>query len=426
MRIPSTHRAAALSLASLGALAGTASAQSTVIISDTFETDTSADYTIVDDGTPNGTQAFNWDYAAAGIPLAPRSQPGDASGLRLTANDTDGSVDAWTLFHNTAVQADFYTLTVDVFMNWGSGSGTTEHAHVGVGGDGSTFNQLFSPISGSGAFIAFSGDGGTTSDYRWFRDANNTPTGETDNTTLPNDHPSYLGHGSNNTGSFFQSLFPSPPATVAGSPGNIWTTLKIEVDNLNGIISFYFDDQLTFEGLFSNEFNGFVSLGMADVFTSVATGGNFTLYDNLQVEVPSGSIGTNYCAAANNSTGMPAAISAVGSNSASNNSLVLTCDSMPSSQFSYFICGQASGFIAGPGGSQGNLCILGQLGRFRSQIQNTGTAGSVSITVDLTSIPVTPVVAVQPGDTWFFQAWYRDNNPTPTSNFSDGIKIDFQ
>ena len=82
MRIPSNPRAAALSLASLGALAGSAGAQSTVIISDTFETDTSADYTIVDDGTPNGTQAFNWDYVAAGIPLAPRSQAGDTGGLR--------------------------------------------------------------------------------------------------------------------------------------------------------------------------------------------------------------------------------------------------------------------------------------------------------------------------------------------------------
>mgnify|MGYP003333450516 FL=1 len=124
MKSPNTQTAA-LSLAALGALVGTASAQSTVLISDTFETDTSGDYTIVDDGTPNGTQAFNWDYAAAGIPLAPRSQPGDASGLRLTANDTDGSADAWTLFHNTPVTADFYTLTVDAYMNWEIG-----RAHV--------------------------------------------------------------------------------------------------------------------------------------------------------------------------------------------------------------------------------------------------------------------------------------------------------
>ena len=134
MKSPNT-RTAALSLAALGALAGTASAQSTVLINDTFETDTSGDYTIVDDGTPNGTQAFNWDYAAAGIPLAPRSQPGDASGLRLTANDTAGSSDAWTLFHTTPISADFYVLSVDVWMNFGSGSGTTEYAEVGVGGD---------------------------------------------------------------------------------------------------------------------------------------------------------------------------------------------------------------------------------------------------------------------------------------------------
>ena len=89
-------------------------------------------------------------------------------------------------------------------------------------------------------------------------------------------------------------------------------------------------------------------------------------------------------------------------------------------------CGQASGFVAGPGGSQGNLCILGQLGRFRSQLQNSGQTGSVSIDVDLTQIPVTPTVAVQPGDSWFFQLWYRDINPGPTSNFSDGLQVDFQ
>ena len=30
------------------------------------------------------------------------------------------------------------------------------------------------------------------------------------------------------------------------------------------------------------------------------------------------------------------------------------------------------------------------------------------------------------GETWYFQGWYRDNNPTPVSNFSDGIEITYQ
>ncbi|MEZ6016160.1 MAG: hypothetical protein R3F49_13655 [Planctomycetota bacterium] len=271
-------------LIAAGALAATtASAQ--VVISDNFETDSSANYTVVNDGTPNGTQTFAFDYVAAGIPLAPRSTAGDVGGLKLTANDTDTAVDAWTLFHNVPVGALQYKLTVDVWMNFVGTAGTTEFANIGVGGDGATFNQYASPISGSGAFIAFTGDGGSGSDYRWFRDGANTPAGDMASTTLPNTHPSYLGHGSNNSGAFFQALFPSPPATIAGSPGNIWTTVEIVVDNANGMIAFYFDGQLTFQGEFANAFDGLVSLGIADTFTSVSPATNFTLYDNLEVEV---------------------------------------------------------------------------------------------------------------------------------------------
>ena len=70
-----------------GLLASSAAGQS-VFINDNFETDTSADYIIANDGSPDGTQTFAYDYIAAGIPLAPNSAPGDTGGLRLTANDT--------------------------------------------------------------------------------------------------------------------------------------------------------------------------------------------------------------------------------------------------------------------------------------------------------------------------------------------------
>jgi hypothetical protein len=33
--------------------------------------------------------------------------------------------------------------------------------------------------------------------------------------------------------------------------------------------------------------------------------------------------------------------------------------------------------------------------------------------------------SVLPGDTWNFVAWFRDKNPTNTSNFTDGISILF-
>jgi hypothetical protein len=266
-------------------------------INDDFEVDSAASYTVVNDGTPNGTQTFAFDYVAAGIPLAPRSAPGAGKGLRLTANDSAVAVDAWTLFHNTPVNAPHYQLKVDVWMNFAVASASTEYAQVGVGGNGTTFNSVFTPISGSGAFIAFTGDGGSASDYRWFRDpANSTDPLDTANTTLANTHPSYLGNGSNNTGAFFTGLFPLAPRvapSVAGSPGNQWTTLTIDVNNDTNQISFFFNnplaavptDVLTFQGNFTNALNGLVSLGINDTFTSVDAGSVFTLYDNLTVRV---------------------------------------------------------------------------------------------------------------------------------------------
>jgi len=290
-----------LQLLVAGSLAATtASAQ--VVLSDNFEVDTSANYTVVNDGTPDGSATFAFDYVAAGVPLAPRSAAGDLGCLRLTANETLAAVDAYTVFHNTPVVAPHYRLKVDVYMYWDTASavGTTEFGHVGIGGDGVTFNSVFTPISGSGAFIAFTGDGGSASDFRWFRSAANTPAGDTSSTTLPNSHPSYLGHGSNGTGAFFQSLFPSPPSTIAGSPGNIWTTVEIDVNETTGQISFYFDGQLTFQGRYAGSLAGLVSLGLADTFTSISGAGNATLFDNLEVFIPGPT--TSICSQSTNST----------------------------------------------------------------------------------------------------------------------------
>jgi hypothetical protein len=63
-------------LATTGVFAAS-SATAQTLITDDFEADSSANYTIIDDGTPDGTQDFAFDYVAAGIPLAPRSTAGD-------------------------------------------------------------------------------------------------------------------------------------------------------------------------------------------------------------------------------------------------------------------------------------------------------------------------------------------------------------
>ncbi|HAC92178.1 MAG TPA: hypothetical protein DCF63_16360, partial [Planctomycetaceae bacterium] len=276
-------------------------AWSTTLISDDYETNTSANYTVQSQDPGDGTVTFEFDYVTAGIPLAPRSAPGTTKGVKFTANDGFGAVNTQTAFHNTDVSVDVYKLTVDVFMKVQPTevplAASTEHAHVGVGGNGLTPNSLFTPISGSGSFIAFDGDGGSASDYRWFlASANGGPT------TYPNSHHSYLGNGSNNTGAFYSALFPSPPSRVVGSPGNIWTTVEVLVNNTTGRIQYYMTNTIgTKELIFDNSpaitippdnlptpftgvLHGLVSLGLHDAFPSVDDGSIFTVFDNLVVE----------------------------------------------------------------------------------------------------------------------------------------------
>ncbi len=85
---------------------------------------------------------------------------------------------------------------------------------------------------------------------------------------------------------------------------------------------------------------------------------------------------------------------------------------------------QTQGFIANPGGSQGNLCLGGAIGRYRSLLESSGLLGRIDIPVDLTLIPQPGGPAAgMPGESWNFQGWFRDVNPMQTSNFSTGLTI---
>ena len=144
-----------------------------------------------------------------------------------------------------------------------------------------------------------------------------------------------------------------------------------------------------------------------------------------------GELGTAYCdPAVPNSTGVPAVISVEGSSVVADNDLTLTASSLPVNAFGFFIVSSTQGFIANPGGSTGNLCVLGDIGRYvgPGQIMSSGLGGAFSLAIDLASItqPMGPV-GTSPGDTWNFQAWYRDTDPAgATSNFTHGLEVSFQ
>lgn len=141
----------------------------------------------------------------------------------------------------------------------------------------------------------------------------------------------------------------------------------------------------------------------------------------------SAQIGSAYCSANPNSSGSISAIAASGSTDVMLNDVTLQCGSLPNNVFGYFITSQTQAFVTNPAGSSGNLCVGGQIGRYAGNILTSGTTGSVSLSIDLTSMPApTSSYSVMPGDTVNFQFWHRDSSPNgATSNFSQGLEIQF-
>ena len=142
-----------------------------------------------------------------------------------------------------------------------------------------------------------------------------------------------------------------------------------------------------------------------------------------------GGVGTNYCMANANSTGATSVIGATGSRVAANNDVTLTATGLPPLSFGFFLASRVQGFILNPGGSSGNLCLGGAIGRYvgPGQIMNSGVAGEIVLTLDLTAVPQ-PLgfEAVVAGDQWNFQLWHRDTTAVgATSNFTNGIEINF-
>jgi len=156
----------------------------------------------------------------------------------------------------------------------------------------------------------------------------------------------------------------------------------------------------------------------------------------LALSLPTGGfaqIGTNYCTpSVPNTTGIAARISATGSSNLTLNSnrLYLQAENLPLNQFGFFVTSRTQALVANPGGSQGNLCLGGTLGRYvgAAQVLNAGSTGSFQLLVDLALTPEGgSFVQVAPGETWNFQAWYRDfgSMGQASSNFTDGLEVLF-
>lgn len=142
-------------------------------------------------------------------------------------------------------------------------------------------------------------------------------------------------------------------------------------------------------------------------------------------------LGTEYCLSNPNSTGVNTTLTMAGSLVPADNDIELIA-TLPTNTFGFFITSQTQGFVANPGGSFGNICLSGTLGRFvgPGQVKNSGAMGQITLNTnlgewDLAAIPtaVGPYAAMA-GIQSNFQLWHRDSvMGVASSNFSNGRSV---
>ncbi len=173
--------------------------------------------------------------------------------------------------------------------------------------------------------------------------------------------------------------------------------------------------------------------------SSVAINGDVVLvgapHDKVGGSVPGsvyrltlpGVVGQSYCGpAATNSSGESGELLAWGSDLAADNHLQLVGTHLSYKRLAMLLNSRGRGQSIPPG-AQGTLCLGGAIGKHTADLRNSWASRVSLFEVDTTQ-PPTPAgpVAIQAGETWFFQIWYRDQAPQATSNFTDAVAIQFK
>jgi len=125
----------------------------------------------------------------------------------------------------------------------------------------------------------------------------------------------------------------------------------------------------------------------------------------------------NYCVSSPNTTGQSALISWQGSTSVGLNALTLTASNLPLSTGIFAASPDPDSVPLG----NGTLCLgtdtLGFVIRLTPSFVGS-PAGAAQVTLDLSAGPF----PVSPGETWRYQAWYRDSVQAGF-DFSNGLEV---
>lgn len=166
---------------------------------------------------------------------------------------------------------------------------------------------------------------------------------------------------------------------------------------------------------------------IGDAFGAWSSTGGDVGSPGLYVAVTCPDIGAVYCSSTPNSTGMVAILFIEGSPAVAVNDVTLRCAQLPPQQFGIFAASRTQDVVTSVPGSSGILCLGGAIARFNNAVLSSGATGTVALPIDLTVIPEpTGFASVMSGETWNFQYWTRDVNPTVTSNFSEASAVTFR
>jgi hypothetical protein len=178
-------------------------------------------------------------------------------------------------------------------------------------------------------------------------------------------------------------------------------------------------------------FGGYFNLGGCDTGANPHASWHMEIY----ADAAASDIGTDYCQSTVNSTGAMTTLTASGSEVATDDAVELRASNMPVGVFGFYITSQSQGSVSNPGGSDGNLCVVGDVGRFMQsgQVKAADANGMFTLSTILgewstSSIPqATPPLnyAAMAGITSNFQLWHRDTT-AGGSNFSNGLELMFQ
>jgi hypothetical protein len=230
---------------------------------------------------PDYTVDWAFDYSALGIPPAPASAGLDTLGVRVTVNKTEGTptgAAAVNLYPTNRTFSGDYALRFDLYLQYNTPA-TTEHALAGINHSGLITNRISQSATNSvreadGIFIAIENDGSANREWAAYTSTN------------ANSLPRII---TNRTAAAVASLVPSPPYAVAGSPGNLATSVTktwadVELSQSNNVVTLAVNKNVIYR--FTNTFgfnSGTIMIGYNDQFDSVGSSDSFAIFDNVRV-----------------------------------------------------------------------------------------------------------------------------------------------